>query len=191
MEKRVGIIGAGISGLVACKFTLSKGYHPVVFEAKTTIGGVWTKTVETTKLQTPKHFYQFSDFPWPNSVTEVFPTQPQVFDYLQSYAGHFGLLEHIRFGCKVIGIDYEAMAAEAEMEGWGVWGGTGEAFGSGKWSVTVQDTHSSSTEVYLLSSISCTLNKSKCYNFKNFFFLRKVLKFQINGKIYLECASQN
>ncbi|KAL7205640.1 hypothetical protein ACSBR2_018547 [Camellia fascicularis] len=148
MEKKVGIIGAGISGLVACKFTLSKGYHPVVFEAKTTIGGVWTKTVETTKLQTPKHFYQFSDFPWPNSVTEVFPTQPQVFDYLQSYAGHFGLLEHIRFGCKVVGIDYEGMAGEAEMEGWEVWGGTSEAFGSGKWSVTVQDTQSSSTEVH-------------------------------------------
>ncbi|KAL2936885.1 putative flavin-containing monooxygenase 1 [Bienertia sinuspersici] len=139
MERKVGIVGAGISGLLACKYALSKGYSPIVFESKNTIGGVWTKTVEITKLQTPKPLYQFSDFPWPSSVETDFPTQKQVFDYLQSYANHFDLLKHIRFNTKVVSIKYEGPSDE-EIQSWDLWGGNGDPFGNkGKWSITIQD----------------------------------------------------
>lgn len=148
MERQVAIVGAGISGLLACKYMLSKGFCPIVFEASNGVGGVWTKTVETTKIQTPKAFYQFSDFPWPSSVTEDHPTQNQVLDYIQSYAGHFDLSKHIAFNTKVCGIEYEG-PSEEEMQCWSLWGGTGEPFSSkGKWNVTVQDKQSLSTEVY-------------------------------------------
>ncbi|KAH7852316.1 hypothetical protein Vadar_023295 [Vaccinium darrowii] len=148
MERKVAIIGAGISGLLACKYALSKGYRPIVFEAQSGIGGVWTKTVEITKLQTPKLAYQFSDFPWPDSVTEVFPDQKQVLEYLESYARHFDLLHHIRFNTKVVSIDYEGASSEVQ-QAWALWGGTGEPFDSkgGKWNVTIQDTKSLSSEV--------------------------------------------
>ncbi|KAK9944348.1 hypothetical protein M0R45_009921 [Rubus argutus] len=77
MGKQVAIIGARTSGLLACKYTLSKGFQPIVFESSSSIGGVWTKTVEKTKLQTPKAAFQFLDFPWPSSVKEDFPNQNQ------------------------------------------------------------------------------------------------------------------
>ncbi|XP_057966346.1 probable flavin-containing monooxygenase 1 [Malania oleifera] len=148
MEKHVGIIGAGISGLLACKYTLSKGHRPIVFESQSILGGVWAKTIETTKLQTPKGLYQFSDFPWPPSVTEDFPDHHQVFDYIQSYARHFDLLRHIKFNSKVVSICYEGFSDE-EMQSWTLWGGAGEPFGSGgKWKLTVEDSQSFSTEVF-------------------------------------------
>ncbi|KAM1345824.1 hypothetical protein FF1_035158 [Malus domestica] len=153
MGKQVAIVGAGISGLLACKYTLSKGFQPIVFESTSSIGGVWTKTIESTKLQTPKPLYQFSDFPWPSSVEEDFPSQHQVLDYIQSYAQHFDLLKHIKFDTKVCGIEYEG-ASEDEMQAWSHWGGTGEPFSSkGKWKVAVEDKHSRSTEVYLVDFV--------------------------------------
>ncbi|XP_050206715.1 probable flavin-containing monooxygenase 1 [Mercurialis annua] len=156
MEKRIAIIGAGISGLVACKYSLSKGFKPIVFESKNGIGGVWAKTIKTCCLQTPKQDYQFSDFPWPDSVQE-FPTQQQVMDYLHSYAKHFDLLEHIKFNTKVMSIDYEG-SSEEEMKSWSLWGGNGEAFSSnGKWNVQVQDSQTLFTQVYQVEFvILCT-----------------------------------
>lgn len=140
MENRIAIIGAGISGLLACKYALAKGFHPTIFEAQDCVGGLWTHTIESTKLQNPKEVFLFSDFPWPSSVTETFPHSKQVLEYIQSYAKHFGLLPYIKFSSKVIGIDYVGVSHE-EMQAWDLWGGTGQPFGSkGKWNIKVQHT---------------------------------------------------
>ncbi|GLT96892.1 hypothetical protein SLE2022_144830 [Rubroshorea leprosula] len=157
--KKVAIVGAGMSGLIACKYTLSKGFHPIVFEAQSSIGGVWSKTIETTKLQTPKGLYQFSDFPWPSSVTDDFPIHHQVLDYIQAYALHFGLLDHIKFNQKVVGIEYEG-TSEAEMQSWSLWGGTSEPFSpTRKWKVNVQDTRTLSTEIYEVDFVILCLGR--------------------------------
>lgn len=147
MEKKVPIIGAGISGLAACRYCKSKGLNPIVLDSESSVGGIWRKTIRTTKLQTPKHFYQFSDFPWPPSVTEDFPTQSQVFQYLQSYADHFDLLPHIRFGSQVLSISYDG-PSDAEMREWSFRGAKADPFNTkGKWNVTVKDQQTLSTKV--------------------------------------------
>ncbi|CAM8914433.1 unnamed protein product [Rhodiola kirilowii] len=159
MERKVGIVGAGLSGLIACKYVLSKGYKPTVFESRSSLGGVWTKTVETTKLQTPKQLYQFSDFLWPDSVLTDFPDQDQVLGYIQSYAQHFDLKRHIRFNSKVVAIEYNGVD-EDEMAAWGMWGGTGEAFsGKGNWNITVQNPDTFSHEVHEVDFVILCLGR--------------------------------
>ncbi|KAJ4715866.1 Flavin-containing monooxygenase [Melia azedarach] len=158
-KKQIAIIGAGISGLLACKYTLSKGFNPIVFETQSSTGGVWTKTLSTTKLQTPRSSYQFSDFPWPSSVTREFPTHDQVLDYVRSYAYHFDLVKHIKFNAKVVGIEFRGFSDE-EMKSWKLWNGNGMPFGShGKWKVLVKDLKNYSTQLYTVDFVILCLGR--------------------------------
>ncbi|KAM3291999.1 hypothetical protein P3S67_020288 [Capsicum chacoense] len=147
----IGIVGAGISGLLACKYCLSKGFDPIVFESESGVGGVWSKTIGSTKLQTPKPLYQFSDYPWLDSVTELFPHQQTVLEYIESYARHFDLVRHIQFNSKVLKLSYENDNNDDSSISVGeLWG---EPFSSsnnkGKWNVNVQhSTPTLSTQVY-------------------------------------------
>ncbi|KAG6400200.1 hypothetical protein SASPL_137025 [Salvia splendens] len=135
--KKVAIVGAGISGILACKHALD----PVVFEARSCVGGVWCSTIDSTRLQTPKEYFEFSDFAWPDSVAEAFPDHSQVLDYVRSYAVHFEVVPRIRFGSKVTSLDY-CLSSDGDGGGgdWRLWGGSGEAFScKGKWKVVVED----------------------------------------------------
>ncbi|KAL3629791.1 hypothetical protein CASFOL_027013 [Castilleja foliolosa] len=148
MEKRVAIVGAGISGLLACKYAASKGFSPIVFEAQDQVGGLWNHTIESTRLQIPKETFEFSDFPWPSSA-DTFPHNTQLQDYLQSYAQKFQILQFIKFNSKVISIDYVG-DDDDDMQYWDLWGGAGKAFGSkGKWHLKVVDTKQDSIKEYV------------------------------------------
>ena len=120
------------------------------------VGGVWIKTIASTKLQTPKTIYRFSDFPCPSSVTENFPAQHKVFDDIQSYAQHFDLIKHIRFNTKVVGIEYEGLSDE-EIQSYSLWNGNGQPFSfKGKWKVVVDNTENNSTKVCMVALLPPT-----------------------------------
>ncbi|XP_015955030.1 probable flavin-containing monooxygenase 1 [Arachis duranensis] len=103
---KVAIIGAGVSGLAAAK-ELSH-HKPVIFEASDAIGGVWRHcSYASTKLQSQRRDYEFSDFPWPsNRDNSDFPSHFEILDYLESYAEHFCVLNNIRFNSKVVEIRF-------------------------------------------------------------------------------------
>ncbi|KAG6424201.1 hypothetical protein SASPL_114615 [Salvia splendens] len=148
MEKRVAIVGGGISGLLACKYAAARGFTPVVFEEQEKVGGLWNHTIESTRLQNAKATFEFSDFPWPSSVEDMFPTNFKVVEYLESYAHNFGLLPYIQFNSKVMDMDYVG-ESEEEMRSWEFWGATGKAFGSnGKWILKVFNSNDNSTLEY-------------------------------------------
>ncbi|CAK7329367.1 unnamed protein product [Dovyalis caffra] len=91
----MAIVGAGISRLFACKYALSNGFNRIVFEARSSIGGVWSmdKYHRDYKAPNPKPAFQFSDFAWPDS-----------------------------FNSKVSGINYEGSSDE-EIQSWSQWSG--------------------------------------------------------------------
>ncbi|CAL5006185.1 unnamed protein product [Urochloa decumbens] len=153
-NKRVAIVGAGPSGLAACKHALAKGFRPVVFESGAAVSGVWTRTLSSTTLQTPAAAFRFSDFPWPAELApepeQSFPRHDEVAVYMTAYARRFGVLECVRFRSKVLAAEYVG-TPEREVAAWERWSGNGEAFGdgSGEWQLTVQHAdESEGTQTY-------------------------------------------
>ncbi|RLN35547.1 putative flavin-containing monooxygenase 1 isoform X2 [Panicum miliaceum] len=135
--KRVAIVGAGTSGLAACKHLLARGFRPVVFEAGASVGGLWTRTLASTRLQSPAAGYLFSDFPWPDGA-DAFPRHDQVVKYLAAYARRFGVDGRVRFRSKVVAAEYVGADGADDAE---LWAGNGEAFGgdgAGRWRLTVR-----------------------------------------------------
>ena len=102
---KIAIIGAGVSGIAAAKQLAH--HNPLVFEASDSIGGVWRHcSYNSTKLQSRRSDYEFSDFPWPDRDNTGFPSHTEILDYLHSYANHFDVIKFVRFNSKVVGIRF-------------------------------------------------------------------------------------
>src|SRR5213593_1581679 len=102
-QRRVCVIGAGISGLVTAKVLAGDGFDVVVFEKGPTLGGVWaaSRTYPGLRTNNPRDTYAFSDHPFPRTAGD-FPSAAEMRAYLQSYAERFGVLSCIRFGTEVV-----------------------------------------------------------------------------------------
>ncbi|HKG08449.1 MAG TPA: NAD(P)/FAD-dependent oxidoreductase [Pedobacter sp.] len=114
--KHIGIIGAGISGLVTAKTFLNKGYQVTIFEKSDQVGGVWDKNRSYVGVttQTTRDEYAFSDFPMPAHYP-MWPTGFQVQEYLENYASHFGVTPQIRFGTVVESMNYDGFQWQVKL----------------------------------------------------------------------------
>ena len=101
--RRICVIGAGISGLVAAKVLLGRGHDVAVLEKAGDLGGVWepSRSYPGVQTQTPRDLYCFSDFPMPAEYPE-WPSGAQMHAYLDAYARRFGLRPHLHFGTEVL-----------------------------------------------------------------------------------------
>jgi dimethylaniline monooxygenase (N-oxide forming) len=110
MNRRVAIIGAGPSGLVAAKSALEEGLEPVVFEASQDVGGLWQSPAghvwPDMHTNLSKWTCSFSDYPW-DAQAEDFPVSTALHAYLKSYASQFGVLPHVSFGERVEAVDFD------------------------------------------------------------------------------------
>ena len=99
---RIGVVGAGVAGLVTAKVLRQAGHDVVVVDKADDVGGVWSASRRYPGLttQSTKQQYTLSDFAMPDEYPE-WPTGEQVQRWLASYATHFGLDEHIRLGTEV------------------------------------------------------------------------------------------
>lgn len=102
---KVGIIGAGVSGIAAAKHLVR--HSPIVLEASDSIGGVWRHcSYNSTKLQSHRQDYEFSDFPWNDRDNPEYPSHHEILDYLNSYAEHFDVLKFVKFNSKVVEVRF-------------------------------------------------------------------------------------
>ncbi len=105
--KKVGIIGAGISGLATAKAFIGKGYSVTLIEKAASIGGVWeqSRSYLNVTTQTTRDEYAYSDFPMPNDYP-LWPSGVQVQSYLENYAANFNITGFIRFNTQVTSLRY-------------------------------------------------------------------------------------
>ncbi|XP_042472377.1 probable flavin-containing monooxygenase 1 [Zingiber officinale] len=125
-KPRVAIIGGGISGLAAAKEL--RDLEPVVFEATDSIGGVWKHcSFRTTRLQTPRPDYEFTDHQWDDRNDPTFPTHTEILNYLHGFATRFDLWKLIRLRAKVVEVRFIGGGGSAAGCFTELWGENGKA----------------------------------------------------------------
>lgn len=106
---RIGIIGAGSSGIAAAKNIMQCGFkNIVIFEQSDRIGGNWVYTedvkhssvYETTHIITSKRHSAYLDFPMPDHYPD-YPSHWLMAEYYENYAKKFGIKEKVKFNTTV------------------------------------------------------------------------------------------
>lgn len=105
---KIGIIGAGFSGLSSAKFLKEFGHDVKVFEKEADVGGVWSKSraYQGLTTQNVKETYYLSDLPMPKEYPE-YPGSGQVQAYMEDYAEKFGLQSDLKLSTEVIRADLD------------------------------------------------------------------------------------
>jgi dimethylaniline monooxygenase (N-oxide forming) len=119
-DKRVAVIGAGPSGLVATKELMQEGLTPTCFEAGHQIGGIFhyepapgrPSVWNSCRLSSSSYVTSFSDYFPDEHSSQPFPhrqlNHDEYLDYLHSYATHFQLWPHIRLRSRVLRVARKA-----------------------------------------------------------------------------------
>ncbi|XP_075662434.1 flavin-containing monooxygenase FMO GS-OX-like 9 [Castanea sativa] len=124
-SKRVCVIGAGPSGLVAARELSKEGHSAVVLEQNHDVGGQWlydpnvevedplgrntflkvhSSIYNSLRLTSPREIMGFTDFPFlvkKGRDMRRFPGHKELFLYLKDFCEWFGLREMIRFNTRV------------------------------------------------------------------------------------------
>jgi hypothetical protein len=115
----VCIIGAGVSGLTACKALSDFGVPHTCFEASDDVGGNWyfqnpngvSSAYRSLHIDISKPSISFRDFPMPERYPD-YPHHSHIFEWLGDYADAFDLRRGIRFNTRV------AAAERGPQGGW-------------------------------------------------------------------------
>lgn len=113
---KIGIIGAGVAGIVSAKTLTQFGHDVTVYEKCPDVGGVWSSTRRYPQLtlQNSKHTYHFSDLLMPQDYAH-WPSSEEVQHYLEDYADMFGVLDKIRTHTEVTAAEVDEATPSWEL----------------------------------------------------------------------------
>ncbi len=125
IPNRACIIGAGSSGIAACKVLKDHGIPFDCYETSDRVGGNWaygnpnqmSSAYKSLFINTSRPRMQYSDYPMPDHYP-VFPHHTQIAEYFNNYVDHFKFRQDIHFNM--------AVTNATPLEG-------------GGWEVTLQD----------------------------------------------------
>lgn len=115
MKRKVAVIGAGLSGIVATKELKEEGHDVVCYEKNSDFGGVFSEdgfAYESLNLTVTNYFMAFSDFV-PTEERMKFWTARNYRCYLKKYMAHNDLFPVVRFNTPV-------QSVERSGNGWAV-----------------------------------------------------------------------
>jgi cation diffusion facilitator CzcD-associated flavoprotein CzcO len=98
---RVVIIGAGFGGIGTSIKLAEAGVEHVILEKADDVGGTWlANQYPGCRCDVPSHLYSFSFAPNPD-WSDSYSLQPEIWRYLRKVADDYGVVDRIRFQCKV------------------------------------------------------------------------------------------
>ncbi len=110
-NQKACIVGAGPGGLALARAFKNLGIDFDVFERHGEVGGIWDLENPGTPMYASAHFISsktqsyFSDFPMPDHYPD-YPSNRQIFEYMKSFASHYGLYDHITLNTEVTGTNF-------------------------------------------------------------------------------------
>ena len=121
--RKVCIIGAGSSGVVAAQVLDARGIRFDCFEKGSQIGGNWryendngmSSAYRSLHINTSRRVMAFKSLPMPDHFPD-YPDHFQMAAYFDEYADHFGLRELIRFRTEVVKVEPVGGAWEVIVE---------------------------------------------------------------------------
>ena len=100
------VIGAGPAGIVTTKELLEHGIEEVIcLEQSDKLGGTFSSSYDNLVLTSSVTFSMFSDFWVGDSKSHHFWTKDEAVNYWTEYAEHFGCMDYIRLGVKVVSVE--------------------------------------------------------------------------------------
>jgi dimethylaniline monooxygenase (N-oxide forming) len=110
-NERVAIVGAGSSGIAACRVLTERGIPFDCFEKGSDVGGLWryendnalASAYSCLHMNTSRETAAYTSHPMPGDYPD-FPHHTQCLAYLEDHVERFGLREKIRFRTEVIGV---------------------------------------------------------------------------------------
>jgi cation diffusion facilitator CzcD-associated flavoprotein CzcO len=118
------IIGAGFSGVgMAIQLKKASFHDFVILEKDSDLGGTWRDNqYPGCACDVPSHMYSFS-YELNPDWSRMFSPQQEIWDYLRRCASKYGILPHIRYGCRV-----ERMEWDDATSRWNVTTGQGDVY---------------------------------------------------------------